>query len=115
MWPTTLATFVIIVGFGVLTGRDAARVEANLPTPWTGLWERIDIMAFLAMSLRRLPGQADDVHARHRPQAHVTTRSRHELGNRSTTVRLSAQPSRPGSRPPIFTGPQGTATGRWLG
>jgi hypothetical protein len=26
---------------------DAPRVQANLPTPWAGLWERVNIVAFL--------------------------------------------------------------------
>jgi pimeloyl-ACP methyl ester carboxylesterase len=48
----TIATMVTLVVFGVLTGLDAPRVEANLPTPWTGVWERICAganMAWLAV------------------------------------------------------------------
>jgi len=33
---------------GVLTSADASKVADDLPTPWTGLWERIDICAFPA-------------------------------------------------------------------
>jgi hypothetical protein len=33
--------------FGLLTGLDAPGMEANLPTPWMGLWERISIGAYL--------------------------------------------------------------------
>jgi len=40
----TVLTFLL---FGILTGLDAPRVAANLPTPWTGVWERINIGAFL--------------------------------------------------------------------
>ena len=36
----SIATIVILVGFGVLTGLDAPRVAANLPTPWVGVWDR---------------------------------------------------------------------------
>ena len=43
----TLATMALLVGVGLLTGRSTARVEANLPTPWMGVWERIDIALFL--------------------------------------------------------------------
>jgi hypothetical protein len=43
----SIATIVILLAFGVLTTSDAPRVAANLPTPWAGLWERINIMAFL--------------------------------------------------------------------
>jgi hypothetical protein len=41
------ATVVIILVSGLLVGRDAPRVEANLPTPWIGLTERILIFAYL--------------------------------------------------------------------
>jgi Protein of unknown function (DUF998) len=44
----TMATMVLLVGMGLVTGQSAARVEANLPTPWMGVWERIDIALFLA-------------------------------------------------------------------
>jgi hypothetical protein len=30
-----------------LTGLDASRLEANLPTPWMGVWERINIYAYM--------------------------------------------------------------------
>lgn len=43
----SIASLVALVAFGVLTGMDAPRVAANLPTPWVGLWERIDIGVFL--------------------------------------------------------------------
>jgi hypothetical protein len=41
------ASMVILVVFGALTFLDAPRVGANLPTPWIGLWERINIGVFL--------------------------------------------------------------------
>jgi hypothetical protein len=43
----SIATIVILLVFGVLTGLEAARIEANLPTPWVGVTERIDIGVFL--------------------------------------------------------------------
>jgi hypothetical membrane protein len=43
----SVASLVVLVVFGALTFRDAPRVQANLPTPWVGLWERIDISVFL--------------------------------------------------------------------
>lgn len=53
----TMATFVL---FGTLTAIDAPALAANLPTPWIGVWERINIGAFMlwvgvfaAMLLRR--------------------------------------------------------------
>jgi hypothetical protein len=41
------ATSVLLLAFGALTGSFAPRIQANLPTPWVGVWERIDISFFL--------------------------------------------------------------------
>lgn len=43
----SIATMVILVAFGALTGLDGPRIAANLPTPWVGVWERIFIGVFL--------------------------------------------------------------------
>jgi hypothetical protein len=43
----SVMTVVLLVGFGTLTGLDAPRMVANLPTPWMGVWERIGIGAFM--------------------------------------------------------------------
>jgi hypothetical protein len=43
----SIVTMVILVGFGTLAGLDGPRVQANLPTPWVGIWQRIAIAAFL--------------------------------------------------------------------
>lgn len=43
----TLATLAIFILFGTLSGIDGPRVAANLPTPFVGLWERINIGASL--------------------------------------------------------------------
>ena len=43
----SLASLVILALFGALTFLDAPRVGANLPTPWIGVWERINIGMFL--------------------------------------------------------------------
>ena len=43
----SILTIIVLLVFGALTGLDAQRVQANLPTPWTGVWERINITAFL--------------------------------------------------------------------
>src|SRR5215204_6464881 len=37
---------MLIVG-GVLTGLDQPNLEPNLPTPWMGVWERINIYAYM--------------------------------------------------------------------
>jgi hypothetical protein len=41
----SIATVVILLAFGVLTGMNAPRLQANLPTPWVGVWELINIGA----------------------------------------------------------------------
>jgi hypothetical protein len=43
----SVASIVVLVAFGALTFWDAPRLQANLPTPWVGLWERINISVFL--------------------------------------------------------------------
>jgi Protein of unknown function (DUF998) len=43
----SIATMVVLLGFGGLTFLEAPRLQANLPTPWIGLWERINISVFL--------------------------------------------------------------------
>jgi hypothetical protein len=54
-------TILTLLMFGILTSLDAPRVGANLPTPWIGVWERIDIGAFLlwvmVFAVRLLPIQ----------------------------------------------------------
>ena len=65
----SIATMAILVVFGVLTGMDAPGVQANLPTPWLGVWERIMVavdmlwVAVLAVTLLRVHDTAA-VHAR---------------------------------------------------
>jgi hypothetical protein len=62
----SVATIVILVAFGVFTGLDAPRIAANLPTPWVGVWERINIGAYLlwvvvlAVTLLRAPELGDE-------------------------------------------------------
>jgi hypothetical protein len=43
----TIATFVIFIIFGTLTGMEASGIEAGTPTPLMGIWERINIAAFM--------------------------------------------------------------------
>lgn len=43
----TIVTIVIVLLFGALTGLQGPRIPANLPTPWAGITERINIGAFL--------------------------------------------------------------------
>jgi uncharacterized protein DUF998 len=39
----SIATMVLLLAFGAVSSVDAPRIQANLPTPWIGVWERIDI------------------------------------------------------------------------
>jgi hypothetical protein len=43
----SIATIIVLLAFGGLTFLEAPGVQANLPTPWIGLWERINISVFL--------------------------------------------------------------------
>ena len=43
----SMASLIILVACGALTFWDAPRIGANLPTPWIGVWERINIGVFL--------------------------------------------------------------------
>jgi Protein of unknown function (DUF998) len=60
----SIATLMILLAFGALTFRDGPRIAANLPTPWVGVWERINIGVFLlwvvvlATTLLRVPATA---------------------------------------------------------
>jgi hypothetical protein len=43
----SIVTIVILLGFGALTTMDAPKIAVDQPTPWVGVWERINIGAFL--------------------------------------------------------------------
>ncbi|HEX5152110.1 MAG TPA: DUF998 domain-containing protein [Parafilimonas sp.] len=43
----SIVTFIILLVFGAFTSFDAPRLQANLPTPRMGVWERVNIGAFL--------------------------------------------------------------------
>ena len=57
----SIVTIVIVLACGAVTGTYASRVQADLPTPWVGVWERISIATFmgwiavLAIALLRTP------------------------------------------------------------
>ena len=44
----TIVSMALLVVFGIVTTVAAPRISANLPTPWVGVWERLNIAAFLA-------------------------------------------------------------------
>jgi len=43
----TYGTILLLVVFGVLSGQQGGRAEANLPTPWLGLEQRISAYTFM--------------------------------------------------------------------
>ena len=43
----SVATIMLLVVLGLLTSLDAPKLEANQPTPWLGIWERVMIGTFL--------------------------------------------------------------------
>jgi len=43
----SIVTIVVLLVFGGLTFLEAPRLQMNLPTPWIGLWERVNISVFL--------------------------------------------------------------------
>lgn len=43
----SIISVVVIIVFGVLTGLSSPRMEANLPTPWMGVLERVSIGAYM--------------------------------------------------------------------
>jgi Protein of unknown function (DUF998) len=47
----SIASITILLAFGALTGMDAPDVNANLPTPWLGVIERIMLGIFLVWSV----------------------------------------------------------------
>lgn len=62
----SIATIVLALVFGMLTGIESPRLAANLPTPYIGLWERISIAVYmiwlmaLAVTLLRRQGTASE-------------------------------------------------------
>jgi len=43
----SIVSAVVLLGFGAFTFVEAPRLQANMATPWIGLWERINISVFL--------------------------------------------------------------------
>jgi hypothetical protein len=43
----SVATILVLLVFGILTGLESPGIEANQPTPMIGVWERINIGAYM--------------------------------------------------------------------
>lgn len=71
----SLVTALTVLGFGSMTAVESAKIPTGEPTPWLGLYERINIwawllfMAVLAVTLLREARPAPDQPAERRPQA----------------------------------------------
>ena len=63
----SIATIVVLLVFGGLTFLEAPRLQANLPTPWIGLWERINISVFLLWIVVLAAALLRDPTAKRRP------------------------------------------------
>lgn len=44
----SILTSVVLIVFGVLSGTKIPLIASNLPTPWLGVWERLNIFAYMA-------------------------------------------------------------------
>ena len=42
-----IVTMLIFIVFGIISFLDAPQLAANLPTPWLGIWERVNIFGYL--------------------------------------------------------------------
>jgi len=66
----SIATFVILLSFGIQTFREAPRIGVNQPTPLIGVWERLNIGVFLLWVIvlaivLLVRGHSKDSHAPH--------------------------------------------------
>jgi hypothetical protein len=43
----SMGTILIFLVFGGLSGMYGSRIAANLPTPWLGVWERINVFGYM--------------------------------------------------------------------
>jgi hypothetical protein len=43
----TIGTIIIFLVFGVIAGLNGPNVSANLPTPFLGIWERINVFGYM--------------------------------------------------------------------
>lgn len=43
----SVLTILVLIVFGALAGLDGPRIAANLPTPWVGVTERVNVFGYL--------------------------------------------------------------------
>jgi hypothetical protein len=82
----SMATLLVFVVFGTLSGIDGPRIAANLPTPWIGVWERVNIgvwllwVVVLAIALMRRTLAVERSSQGARPWARLPPLRRHAAG-----------------------------------
>jgi len=78
----SIVSVVVLLVFGALTFLEAPRLQTNLPTPWIGLWERVNISVFLVwvVVLATVLLRAPQPPARDRAEVRVR-RARRRQGN----------------------------------
>ncbi len=47
----SIGTILLLILGGTMSGLDVSRMGANLPTPWLGVWERINIFAYMVWAV----------------------------------------------------------------
>jgi hypothetical protein len=67
----SFASLAALIVFGVLTFVDAPGIAANMPTPWLGLWQRINIGVFLLWIVVLATVLLRDKIAYHRPHTAI--------------------------------------------
>jgi hypothetical protein len=71
----SIGTLLVLVVFGTVAGLDGPRLAADLPTPWMGVWERINIYAtmlwimVLTIALLRTPVEQSQASLDGRPDS----------------------------------------------
>jgi hypothetical protein len=85
----SIGTLLVVLVFGALAGVQGGQMAVNLPTPWLGVEERLNIFGYmlwvvaLAIGLLRAQGAS----------------ARRQVGNSSMTPRVTPQPTRRESVP----------------
>jgi hypothetical membrane protein len=64
----SIGTILILILFGVLAGIAAPRIAAGLPTPWVGIYERINVYGYIVwvivLAITLLRAQSDSLKTR---------------------------------------------------
>jgi Protein of unknown function (DUF998) len=86
----SIGTLLVVLVFGALAGLQGGQMAANLPTPWMGVEERLNIFGYMLWVVVLAIGLL---------RAHGASARRH-LGNSSVTPQVTSQPTQ-GERVPV--------------